>query len=147
MKRIIKFRFWDIDNKVLTQGFTLEEIQNAGKGFNQTSVSEIERIKVFEDNNNTSTNNGCVLYLHKEANTKSNVEVMQFTGLHDKNGKEIYKGDIVKIDKLGKYRVDYLDHSMKFFFQTLDDNKTSFTATPEMIEIIGNVFQNPELLK
>src|SRR3990167_1244900 len=74
-------------------------------------------------------------------------ELMQFTGLLDKDGKEIYEGDIVNVDEAGKCRVDYLDHSMKFYFQTLEGYDKQFTATSDKVEIIGNIYENSELLK
>lgn len=73
--------------------------------------------------------------------------VMQFTGLLDKNGKEIYEDDVVEIDLVGKCRVVYLDHSMKFYFQTLEDFNGQFVASVDKINLIGNVYENPELLK
>lgn len=74
-------------------------------------------------------------------------KLMQFTGLKDKNGKEIYEGDVVTIDEVGKCRVDYLEHSMQFYFQTLEGHDKQFTATGDKVKVIGNIYENPELIE
>jgi uncharacterized phage protein (TIGR01671 family) len=81
-------------------------------------------------------------------------KVMQFTGLKDKNGKEIYEGDIVikfGIDD-APYTVEYGEQSIShdwlgvgFFTKNKGEIGNLFGGN--YIEIIGNIYQNPELLK
>lgn len=71
---------------------------------------------------------------------KDEFELMQFTGLHDKNRKEIYEGDIIK-PKYGNevYTINDLLH---FGF-----NYYEYFMSEENIEILGNIHENPELLE
>ena len=74
-------------------------------------------------------------------------EPLQFTGLHDKNGKEIYKGDMVKdraglgeiIFEEGQFVIRWLFENTKETWQMDRKFKDS--------EVIGNIYENPELLK
>lgn len=77
--------------------------------------------------------------------------LMQYTGLKDKNGKEIYEGDIVKIksnplDMIGYIIYDEYDLA----FELRDDENESQECLwyqEQELEVIGNIYDNPELLK
>ena len=74
--------------------------------------------------------------------------VGEFTGLYDKNGKEIYEGDLIKIDGSNEtWEILWLDAGLTAF--TLDRRglTNSLWRFPKTIEIIGNVFENPDLVK
>ena len=81
--------------------------------------------------------------------------VGQFTGLHDKNGKEIYEGDIVKFEDVSGYKdgcasVIWHEDSCGYYLENDDDNiyDTLYDFTPSyQMEIIGNIHENPELLE
>ena len=71
---------------------------------------------------------------------------MQCTGLKDKNGKLIYEGDIIKTSK-GVANVEY-DNTYAYFGLTNFLTVFSFdNFINEEIEVIGNIYENPELLE
>ena len=80
---------------------------------------------------------------------EDDVVFLQYTGLIDKNGKEIYEGDIAMCD--GKRRVIRWSNGRYWFhaeFADIYENISElFDKYYQKVEIIGNIYQNPELLK
>jgi uncharacterized phage protein (TIGR01671 family) len=81
------------------------------------------------------------------------VERLQFTGLTDKNGREIYEGDL--LTDYGEAPPVYVEYSEKHgaycFVDKFDPSGTVY-YTPLMIyydqmEVIGNIYEDPELLE
>ena len=75
--------------------------------------------------------------------------VGQFTGLYDKNEKEIYEGDILKVPGLGeKIEVRFVRGVFAFLWTgNLDDVFPVNAPTQEWAEVIGNIHDNPKLIK
>ena len=97
------------------------------------------------------------------------VELMQYTGRHDKNGKEIYEGDIVKVWHYRDEDAPELDDTtIHEVVWGGDGEYPAFDLKPDLTddmndlaymvsggfdddiphhEVIGNIYENPELLK
>lgn len=71
--------------------------------------------------------------------------VMQYTGLHDKSGREIYEGDIVDHYAFGDVVVF---RNGMFTTERNGDNQPLYLHEPDKYcEVIGNIYENPDLLK
>lgn len=126
--REIKFRAWDKTTKTMLHDVSTGTIQ------------------IFDASNSAYS---------------ENCDLMQFTGLKDRNGTEIYEGDVVLLQE---WRGDYLptepfdyakakviwdDESAAFFYEKFTEPGTPWmmNSSIESVETIGNIYENPELLK
>ena len=80
--------------------------------------------------------NGIMEVDYEDLDYPDDIELMQYTGLKDKNGKEIYEGDIVKYE-------DWLTPEII----SMDNYNILDAISCRAVEIIGNTYENPELLK
>lgn len=137
MQREIKFRVWT--------GKTMLDWQAAWNGlvklppqFKTDEYLSIAIVAMLAQGNNGLT-------------------ALQFTGLKDKNNKEIYEGDIVK-DLDGEYGYVKFDHGSFIIRQkkivvpfysvmVMDDMVQPRLMNPRTFEVVGNIFENPDLIK
>lgn len=102
------------------------------------------------------------MYSHKKLEeilvnlTKSDNEIMQYTGLNDKNGNEIYEGDILKGTTKGNsdeiLAITYVkwDRGQFDLFTEMTSDSWEDALFNYMqffdVEVMGNIYENPELL-
>jgi len=116
--REIKFRFWD--GKSMTQNYTLEKL-----------MAEAGNVR-FDLGD----------------------EIMQYTGLKDKNGKEIFEGDVLQLAKgddgaIYACVVTFNNETGAFACRKIDEDKpySDHMYGSHIGEVIGNIYENPELIK
>lgn len=133
------------------------------RAWNKTweELGEVRRIR-FDDEGDVCT----VLFRGKILGTDTpidKIELMQSTGLKDKNGVEIFEGDVVSrnsgmpsVVKFGKwiYEEDfgYKIKNIGFYLDSSYDDDEWFQAMDyedisKNYEVIGNIYENPELLE
>jgi len=85
----------------------------------------------------------------------SDYTLMQFTGLKDKNGKEIYEGDVVRIqlEDAEKIREVKFNESMGLYEPYLEGSNEYWYTLAQLVNdygayvfVIGNIYENPELI-
>lgn len=80
------------------------------------------------------------------------VEFMENTGMKDKNGSYIYEGDIVTVNGTWNCIIEYEQSSCAFVLKSIDSRWSvgyfgNYDAIEEMLEVIGNVYENKELVE
>ncbi|MBW2968544.1 YopX family protein [Candidatus Woesearchaeota archaeon] len=171
MNREIKFRAWDLEKK--------EWIKGTGTTFSgsipeegSVALSLGGHLRVFrpscyepdEDENGRITKEAVKNQLHGVANSeyesvspldtkphyKRQYVLMQYIGLHDKNGKEIYEGDIVECEQKGQTKRGVVNFREGMFNWEFEKDALSWLAKAVKKwkgRVIGNIYENPNLLK
>lgn len=126
--RELKFRVWDKDSSCM---FYIPSIQF---GYLGGGDAEDGFPAFYGLRGHSFTDQGGHVF------KKENMTILQYTGVEDKNGIEIYEGDITK-------GVDYTTGIVKFgngrFYHT---GVSQYLGSPYWGEVIGNIYENPELL-
>lgn len=119
--RVIKFRAWNLDTKAMTCADDVHLHNDEG--------SQV----VYRD-----TSDGCLNY----------EVLMQFTGLHDKNGKEIYEGDILDLGEGVLVVVCWESETAAFACRKpeCEEPYCDHLYGAQLCKIAGNIYENPELM-
>lgn len=81
-----------------------------------------------------------------DALSLSDEVLMQYTGCKDKNGAEVHEGDIVTDKHMTKGVVKYVQSDAAFKIVSDDDRLFFLTSDIDGLTVIGNIYENPELL-
>jgi uncharacterized phage protein (TIGR01671 family) len=130
--REIKFRAWDKTKQVMIDS-SVDDRSEYDEAYGDTRAINLAGIE--------------------EMAKTTRYEIMQYTGLHDKNGKEIYEGDIVHIRGQDEphFVVAYDFNAFKLSLPHMSRDKSSlFFSTIKKdwytMEIIGSIYETPNLL-
>ena len=134
MSREIKFRAWLKEEKKMVNIETMD--------FTDKSMQHLEKNEIID------------VYLLRRV-VFEDIELMQYTGLKDKNGKEIYEGDILRYNFPydGRIKhvspVTYLETQASFGLKDIYGNEIPLyrITANHCFEIIGNIYENPEFLE
>ncbi|WP_125580782.1 YopX family protein [Lacticaseibacillus suibinensis] len=141
--RQIKFREWDPER---------EKMYGKGHGMSYSDRLESDNATMFVFDHEESDDNR---EEEKDMNGVPFRRIMQYTGLHDKNGREIYEGDIVRSKPrrqheksfVGAVHYGRVDPSFTIHDKDGHDFRLYYSGEYRTYEVIGNIFEDKQLLE
>lgn len=132
--REIKFRAWDYDDKKMWKVVAISE--------SIWGDCEEKHIRVCDFDKSPSLK-------ETDVRLSVNYKLMQYTGLKDKNGREIYEGDVLFHPIQGRRKVYYpfAEHVASYGLRNVENGMAGDLCDSQIYEIIGNLYENPELLE
>ena len=146
---ILKFRLWDKQNKLMVYPDTDIEYlrKKAKKGSLIRDLYEEDERYPFYD----------LMFLNGQNILKNrygdDIVIMPYIGQKDINNKEIYKDDIIRLEVLSlKNNLWVVNFEMGIFYLKIAKgdiwfNKLSITEFSTAMKVVGNIHENPELIK
>ena len=135
MNRPLKFRVWDVEQNKFLPSYAdkgIEFYHEQGKDWHEKQVRDIVPVSWFLQDHN---------------NNLANYIVTQYTGLKDKNDKEICEGDILEWKGEFIAEVFFEQENAAFVSKSKTDGKAFMSENYVLnFQIIGNIFEHSELL-
>lgn len=153
-KREIKFRAKRLDDGKWDYGYLFQG--NTDKGTPYAFLLKDSRYAV---DNKPQNEDKAVLFFSEEVAIIDKETIGQYTGLKDKNGKEIYEGDIMEvtaldfIDKAKNKKNFVVKYENGFICHIINEPncwmhlKTAYEKVCYSLKVIGNIFDNSDLIK
>lgn len=138
--REIRVRAWDAERGKMVYG---DEIENDTQPYIEDGCHVCDTQRYF-----TGLSYG-KLYVayHNEHGDWTECEVMQFTGLRDKNDKEIYEGDIIT-DGVNNAVISWASGAGCWQYELADKTDNGWLSDHNLtVRVIGNIYENPSLLE